>query len=347
MLQKALQSDGRDPGAEIVWFNAWQYSQREALWRALLSRVLEALRPKVRPTSNKDTRTIDRSLDDLQSSLYGMVERQEAGGFEVDWAKLAKGSLMGGLKVGLSFIPGGGLVKQLQAMADNGAESSLGDVLDAFRREKTRVRLEQVQFLEQFRDRFQRLVEQRISKKGKRLVVLIDDLDRCMPETAIEVLEAVKLFLDVPGCVFVVAVDRKVIVEGIRVRYRDFALATGTGARLPIRGEDFLEKIIQQLMHGGLVRSRRDPEDGLHDWVHGGTSRERRSFTGSTGDRNRACGTAFILGPRADYSNLPAPSREKSLTAKVRENVPSRRARSVRSCGVPVSADLRLDRPDR
>jgi hypothetical protein len=33
------------------------------------------------------------------------------------------------------------------------------------------------------------------------LAIFIDDLDRCLPEKTVQVLEAVKLFLDKPGCV--------------------------------------------------------------------------------------------------------------------------------------------------
>ncbi|MCA9712937.1 MAG: hypothetical protein KDK70_44340, partial [Myxococcales bacterium] len=39
------------------------------------------------------------------------------------------------------------------------------------------------------------------------LLFLVDDLDRCLPEKAVEVLEAIKLFLEVPGCAFVIGVD--------------------------------------------------------------------------------------------------------------------------------------------
>jgi predicted KAP-like P-loop ATPase len=41
----------------------------------------------------------------------------------------------------------------------------------------------------------------------ERLVVFIDDLDRCLPEKTIEILEVIKLFLDVPKCIFVIGVQ--------------------------------------------------------------------------------------------------------------------------------------------
>lgn len=55
------------------------------------------------------------------------------------------------------------------------------------------------------------------------LLFLIDDLDRCLPEKAVQMLESIKLFLDVPGCAFVLALDDEVVERGIAHRYRDYA----------------------------------------------------------------------------------------------------------------------------
>jgi hypothetical protein len=54
---------------------------------------------------------------------------------------------------------------------------------------------------------------------SKRVYVLVDDLDRCLPDTALEIFEAVKLFLDAAECAYVVAVDRAVIRRGLELRY--------------------------------------------------------------------------------------------------------------------------------
>ncbi|HEO98598.1 MAG TPA: NTPase, partial [Epsilonproteobacteria bacterium] len=52
------------------------------------------------------------------------------------------------------------------------------------------------------------IVSKKIAKDGNdRVVVFIDDLDRLVPEKAVELLEVMKLFLDIPQCVFVLAVD--------------------------------------------------------------------------------------------------------------------------------------------
>ena len=54
------------------------------------------------------------------------------------------------------------------------------------------------------------------------LLFLIDDLDRCLPEKAVEMLEAIKLFMEVEGAAFVLALDDEVVERGIVHRYRDY-----------------------------------------------------------------------------------------------------------------------------
>jgi predicted KAP-like P-loop ATPase len=53
------------------------------------------------------------------------------------------------------------------------------------------------------------------------LVVFVDDLDRCLPPTAISTLEAIRLFLFMDRTAFVVAADDKMIREAVRVHFKD------------------------------------------------------------------------------------------------------------------------------
>jgi hypothetical protein len=53
---------------------------------------------------------------------------------------------------------------------------------------------------------------QEIDEQQGVLVVFVDDLDRCLPEKTVQVLEAIKLFLDKHGCLFVLGADLNVYV---------------------------------------------------------------------------------------------------------------------------------------
>ncbi len=69
----------------------------------------------------------------------------------------------------------------------------------------------------------------------RRIVVFVDDLDRCSPARVAEVLEAVKLFFDLPGMVFVFALDRGQLEHAVTVRH-DLT---------PAQARVYLEKIFQ------------------------------------------------------------------------------------------------------
>jgi predicted KAP-like P-loop ATPase len=89
-----------------------------------------------------------------------------------------------------------------------------------------------------FRKAFDNLLEKACVEQ---LVVLIDDLDRCLPDTAIETLEAVSLFVFTSRTAFVVAADEAMIEYAVRKHFPDLPDTTGpqTYAR------NYLEKLIQ------------------------------------------------------------------------------------------------------
>ena len=53
------------------------------------------------------------------------------------------------------------------------------------------------------------------SGEDRRLVIFVDDLDRIRPSKALELLEAIKNFIDVPGCVFVMTLDYDLVQRGM------------------------------------------------------------------------------------------------------------------------------------
>ncbi|GAI43271.1 unnamed protein product, partial [marine sediment metagenome] len=89
-----------------------------------------------------------------------------------------------------------------------------------------------VDFLMQDRDVLQskREIESTLDSLGKKLVILIDDLDRLEPKEMVYTLKLVKLCADFKRCVYVVACDKSVVEKGLCKQGLD---------------ESFLEKIIQ------------------------------------------------------------------------------------------------------
>lgn len=92
-----------------------------------------------------------------------------------------------------------------------------------------------------FRDEFEALLEDPALQHLTRVVVLVDDLDRCLPETVVETLEAIRLFLSAKGMSFIIAADEDRVAEAIQKK-----LGTSSAG-----GEDedpaklYLHKIVQ------------------------------------------------------------------------------------------------------
>lgn len=81
--------------------------------------------------------------------------------------------------------------------------------------------------------------------KGLRInfVIFIDDLDRCLPEKAVETLELIKTVFNLESFAFVLALDEEVVERGIGHRYKDYALVNKK-PEMPITGFEYLEKIV-------------------------------------------------------------------------------------------------------
>nr|WP_227412054.1 P-loop NTPase fold protein [Cryobacterium sp. BB736] len=72
----------------------------------------------------------------------------------------------------------------------------------------------------EFREQFQVLLADPALQHISRVVVLVDDLDRCLPDTVVETLEAIRLFLSARGMSFVIAADEDRVAEAIQQKFR-------------------------------------------------------------------------------------------------------------------------------
>jgi predicted KAP-like P-loop ATPase len=89
---------------------------------------------------------------------------------------------------------------------------------------------------------FRDALEQLLAELKVTLVVFVDDLDRCLPKTAISTLESIRLLLFLQRSAFVVAADNEFIRGAVRVHFE------GTG----ISGEvatNYFDKLIQVPLH--------------------------------------------------------------------------------------------------
>src|SRR5262249_26536520 len=68
-----------------------------------------------------------------------------------------------------------------------------------------------------------------------RIVVFVDDLDRCSPTKTLEVLESIKVFLGMEGFVYVIGLSQDIVTKLIDIAYKESG----------VKGEQYIKKIIQ------------------------------------------------------------------------------------------------------
>lgn len=97
--------------------------------------------------------------------------------------------------------------------------------------------------------KFERLVKE-VTNPDKRLIVLIDDLDRCRKEEVGNLLDQIHHFMYVQNIAFILAVDRELLQKTFAERYGTFAgIEFESVPELPVPSTDYLEKIIQLEFH--------------------------------------------------------------------------------------------------
>lgn len=109
---------------------------------------------------------------------------------------------------------------------------------------------DKVKFLSHFEKDFARIVRAATKNgfgwKRSKLVIFIDDLDRCEPPKSADIVEAVNLFLDAEGCVFVIGMDSESVARSIEVKYKDlFERMKAENTGVVSLGRLFLDKIVQ------------------------------------------------------------------------------------------------------
>ena len=103
-----------------------------------------------------------------------------------------------------------------------------------------------------------------LSRSGapKRLIVVVDDLDRCSPDSIVKIFEAVRLVMDLQHVVVLLALDGRMALQAVAYEFND--LATEVRSKEDI-ARDYLGKIIQL-----PIALRRPGADHVADFVRAG-----------------------------------------------------------------------------
>lgn len=215
-----------DKKVAVLWFNGWAFQGFDDAKTVLIEVIISEL--------------------GRQRSGYGKVKEISKDLLKrVDWLKLARRgtSLAFTLATGLpspdliSTVLANitSLASTVKSMSPEDIESRLSDAGSFLKPAEEHSVPDEIHH---FREEFAKLLDE---AKIDQLVVLIDDLDRCLPATAIDTLEAIRLFLFVPKTAFIIGADEGMIEYAVREHFPNLPVMTGG---VPYT-RNYLEKLIQ------------------------------------------------------------------------------------------------------
>ena len=234
-LKKMYDAEG-DKSTVCLQFNGWVFEGYDDAKAALIEAILKCFE------SNK---SLPRKAKNKIKKLAKSVNWMRAIGFGVKnvAVPLVAASLTGGLSLGPQIFEWiKGLTENPQQIADAVKDLDYDKFKKKYLKEDSTPSLEeQYQVVRKFREDFKEMLDE---AKVKKLIVLIDDLDRCLPDRIIDNLEAIKLFLNVDNTAFIIGADQRIVRDAIRHRYKDLMARDDEkeNKRVVV---DYLEKLIQ------------------------------------------------------------------------------------------------------
>lgn len=235
-----------DSDYSVIRFNSWQYQGFEDAKIALMRAIVCQL---------EDTAKVYLKHHPI---VHGIDEIKDIG--KKLWKNLDKLSLAKNVgKVGVSIATGTAplaimegiisTIKNTVVDQDKVEEliGTIGNLIDTSKEETSGYRE-----MEDFRQNFKQLFEKAHIQK---IVVLIDDLDCCLPKVAIETLEAVRIFLTLENTAFIIAADDAMIRYSVKEYFprvhEENNEKQDTITKLDYNNfaDKYLEKLIQVPLH--------------------------------------------------------------------------------------------------
>ncbi|MDE7431072.1 MAG: KAP family NTPase [Lachnospiraceae bacterium] len=200
-------------------FNGWLYESYDDAKTAILSSILDGI---------KENRTLQGTALEIIRALYQSVDKfkliKDGIKFGVDLA------LTGGIGSIANLTMKSVIKKSKKVLGEIDEEAVIKDIKEKLDYKELR------EDIKEFREKFAQLVDESGIEK---LVIFVDELDRCSPDTILDTLEAMRLFLFDGKVAFVIGADERHVSYAIKTKFKDIQ-----GINMDI-GKEYQEKLIQ------------------------------------------------------------------------------------------------------
>ena len=208
----------------VIKFDAWLYQGFDDARTALLETIANHL---IQAAKNEET------ILQKSKNLLARIDGLRLAGWLAEGAALAAGFPTFGL-VSKIFGTAQNALDGIQDATESKQVVETGkEIVDSGRKliapQKQQTPPQQI-------DEFRKEYGEILQDLGKKLVIVIDNLDRCLPANAIQTLEAIRLFLFLNRTAFIIAADEEMIRHSVAEHYKDLSY------RHQI---DYLDKLIQ------------------------------------------------------------------------------------------------------
>jgi len=210
------------PGSVIALQGSWGRGKTDVLARIMQFTRRESPPPGITEPAFWLNPWQYATPDLLTPLVKAMASRAEEKGFDADQLRAISGQLIQagtsfGLKAAGSVVPGGALLKlaapeaaRLVGSLTAGRDPEGGDPVG--------------QMAANFRTLAQALLPAEVARVGGRILILVDDLDRCLPERQVAMLQALRFLISAGAPVTViVALDPVLARQGVLAAYRSEA----------------------------------------------------------------------------------------------------------------------------
>lgn len=213
MIEKYLREQD-EKNVITIWFNAWRFERDEHPLIPLVAHIVQEAK------RNKSF------LNNLADGGKSLLEALRAIAYGVS-AK-AKLNMPGFAEIEAAFVAKDMIDREDKLTSDPLLDRSL------------------------YYDAFNALSKLNLGS-SKRIVIFIDDLDRCFPDMALKLMESIKLIFSQPSFVFVIGASRTVLEGYIQHRYqKEYGLTN-------FDGRSYFDKIIQLSFfippHSGRIKN--------------------------------------------------------------------------------------------
>lgn len=223
ILEKTLEQN--DDSTAVITFDGWAYESFDDAKMSLISGIVD----KILSCRNWEEKvlTCGKNLKDKILSMRSLMWSLK--NFAVPTIKAFSTD-------GISLIP-----ILLSLIKEGKFDSSSEEITNYLKGFTSPIKqVDDYKVVHEFRDDFTKLIE---ATKLKRIVILVDDLDRCLSRHIIDTLEVIKLFLNVPKTAFVIAADEGIVANAISQEYGTIGSQDSKDKR--DIGKNYMEKFIQ------------------------------------------------------------------------------------------------------